>query len=334
MTTRVLVTGAGGFIGHHLVTSLKERGYWVRGVDLKLPEYTDVDADEFEVLDLRRWDNNLAAMRGGIDEVYALAADMGGMGFISAHHAEILHNNALINLHTLEAARLNGVSRYLYSSSACIYPEYLQTEADVKPLREEDAYPAQPQDAYGWEKLITEKLCEYYASDYGMETRIVRFHNIYGPYGTYDGGREKAPAAMARKVAAVKDGGEIEIWGDGEQTRSFCHVDDCVEGIYRLMRSDYGEPLNLGTDQIITINDLARMVIRISGKQDIRLRHIPGPQGVRGRNSDNTRLREVLGWEPSIMLEDGMVPTYEWINARVNGPEEAAWPRPLAAAAG
>ena len=317
MTTRVLVTGAGGFIGHHLVTSLKERGYWVRGVDLKLPEYTDVDADEFEVLDLRRWDNNLAAMRGGIDEVYALAADMGGMGFISAHHAEILHNNALINLHTLEAARLNGVSRYLYSSSACIYPEYLQTEADVKPLREEDAYPAQPQDAYGWEKLITEKLCEYYASDYGMETRIVRFHNIYGPYGTYDGGREKAPAAMARKVANARDGGEIEIWGDGEQTRSFCHVDDCVEGIYRLMRSDYREPLNLGTDQIITINDLARLVIRISGKQDIRLRHIPGPQGVRGRNSDNTLVRSVLGWEPRVSLEEGHERTYRWVDELV-----------------
>lgn len=332
MTTRVLVTGAGGFIGHHLVTYLKARGYWVRGVDLKLPEYTEVDADEFEVLDLRRWDDALKAMRGGIDEVYGLAADMGGMGFISTHHAEILHNNALINLHSLEAARLNGVSRYLYSSSACIYPEYLQTDADVKPLREEDAYPAQPQDAYGWEKLITEKLCEYYTSDYGMETRIVRFHNIYGEYGTYDGGREKAPAAMARKVANVKDGGEIEIWGDGEQTRSFCHVADCVEGIHRLMRSDYREPLNLGTDQIITINDLAKLVIGISGKRDIRLRHVPGPQGVRGRNSDNTRLREVLGWEPRISLEEGMVPTYRWINARVHGEEDPAW-TPLAAVA-
>ena len=298
MPTRVLVTGAGGFIGHHLVTSLKERGYWVRGVDLKLPEYTDVDADEFEVLDLRRWDANLQAMVGGIDEVYALAADMGGMGFISSHHAEILHNNALINLHTLEAARQTGVQRYLYSSSACVYPEYLQTDADVKPLREEDAYPAQPQDAYGWEKLITEKLCEYYASDYGMETRIVRFHNIYGPYGTYDGGREKAPAAMARKVAMVEDGGEIEIWGDGEQTRSFCHVDDCVEGIYRLMRSDYRQPLNLGTDQIITINDLARLVIDISGKRDVRL-------------------RQVLGWEPGIDLEQGLQPTYRWIEEMV-----------------
>ena len=314
---RVLVTGAGGFIGHHLVTYLKERGYWVRGVDLKEPEYTAIDADEFERLDLRRWESCREAMRGGIDQVYALAADMGGMGFISAHHAEILHNNSLINLHTIEAAREAGVQRYLYSSSACIYPEYLQTDANVRPLREEDAYPAQPQDAYGWEKLVTEKLCEYYASDYGMETRIVRFHNIYGPNGTYDGGREKAPAALCRKVAAIDDGGEIEIWGDGEQTRSFCHVEDCVEGIYRLMQSDYRQPLNLGTDRMVTINELAAMVIRISGKRDVRIRHVDGPQGVRGRNSDNSRLRSVLGWEPGIDLEEGLVPTYRWIEAQV-----------------
>jgi GDP-D-mannose 3',5'-epimerase len=328
MAPRVLVTGAGGFIGHHLVTYLKERGYWVRGVDLKEPEYTSIDADEFELLDLRRWDACQAAMRGGIGEVYALAADMGGMGFISSHHAEILHNNALINLHTLEAARQAGVGRYLYSSSACIYPEYLQTDADVTPLREEDAYPAQPQDAYGWEKLITEKLCQYYASDYGMETRIVRFHNIFGPLGTWDGGREKAPAALSRKVAMVEDGGEIEIWGDGEQTRTFCHVDDCVEGIYRLMRSDYGEPLNLGRDEMISINDLARLIIDISGKRDITLRHIDGPQGVRGRNSDNTRLREVLGWEPVIDLRTGMEPTYRWIEQQVKQREGTEWSAP------
>ena len=333
MTTRVLVTGAGGFIGHHLVTYLKQRGYWVRGVDIKYPEYTDVDADEFEILDLRRWDNCLRATKG-IDHVYALAADMGGMGFISSHHAEILHNNALINLHTLEAARENGVSRYLYSSSACIYPEYLQTDADVKPLREEDAYPAQPQDAYGWEKLITEKLCEYYASDYGMETRIVRFHNIYGPNGTWDGGREKAPAALCRKIASVEDGGTIEIWGDGEQTRSFCHIDDCVEGIYRLMQSDYPEPLNLGRDEMISINGLARLILDISGKRDVELRHIEGPQGVRGRNSDNTRLREVLGWEPAIGLREGLEPTYAWIEQQVHAREESRWQEavPLATA--
>ena len=333
MAPRVLVTGAGGFIGHHLVTYLKQRGYWVRGVDLKEPEYTTIDADEFEILDLRRWDACQQAMQGGIDEVYALAADMGGMGFISSHHAEILHNNALINLHTLEAARLAGVGRYLYSSSACIYPEYLQTEADVKPLREEDAYPAQPQDAYGWEKLITEKLCQYYGSDYGMETRIVRFHNIFGPYGTWDGGREKVPAALSRKIAMVDDGGEIEIWGDGEQTRTFCHVDDCVEGIYRLMRSDYREPLNLGRDEIISINDLARLIIELSGKRDIRLRHIDGPQGVRGRNSDNTRLREVLGWEPGIDLRTGLEPTYRWIEQQVRERSSDSWvPKQVAAA--
>lgn len=221
--TKVLITGAGGFIGHHLVTFLKEQGYWVRGVDIKYPEYADTDADEFEILDLRRWPSCLQATRD-VDHVYALAADMGGMGFISANHSQILHNNLLINLHTLEAARINGTKRYFYTSSACVYPEYLQDKADVTPLKEEDAYPAQPQDAYGWEKLIVERLNTHYSEEYDMETRIARFHNIFGPLGTWDGGREKVPAAMCRKVAIAKLTGnsEIEIWGDGEQTRSFC----------------------------------------------------------------------------------------------------------------
>jgi nucleoside-diphosphate-sugar epimerase len=240
------------------------------------------------------------------------------MGFISNHHAEILHNNVLISTHTIEAARQNGVQRYLYTSSACVYPEYLQTSTEVAPLREEDAYPAQPQDAYGWEKLVTERLCLHYAADYGLDTRIVRFHNIFGPLGTWDGGREKAPAAMCRKVAIAKLTGanEIEIWGDGEQTRSFCYIDDCVAGLTRLMESSYREPLNLGQDRLISINALADLVAHAAGVT-IGKRHVPGPQGVRGRNSNNDRLRQVLRWEPQISLEEGIARTYRWIEAQV-----------------
>jgi GDP-D-mannose 3', 5'-epimerase len=312
---RALVTGAGGFIGHHLVKYLKDQGHWVRGVDLKHPEYSDDHSDEFLVRDLRRIDDCLEASQG-IDHVYALAADMGGMGFISSNHGTIIRNNALIDLHTFEAARESGVARLLYSSSACIYPEHLQVDANIRGLREDDAYPAQPQDAYGWEKLFAELVCKYFTGEFGIETRIVRFHNIYGPCGTYDGGREKAPAALCRKVALARDGDAIEVWGDGEQTRSFCYVDDCVEGIYRLMHSDYREPLNLGTERMVTINELAAIITEVAGKT-LTVEHIEGPQGVRGRNSDNSRLREVLGWEPRIDLEEGLAETYRWIEKQL-----------------
>jgi len=309
---RVLVTGAGGFIGHHLTRYLTERGYWVRGVDIKEPEFEPTTAHEFKLLDLRRSESCLEATRD-VDEVYGLAANMGGIGFIENNKAVIIRDNTLINLQSIEAARANGVKRYLYTSSACIYPGYLQKETNVAPLREEDAYPADAEDGYGWEKLYMERVCRHYREDFGLETRIVRFHNIFGPLGTYDGGREKSPAAICRKVALANTEDTIEVWGDGEQTRSYCYIDDCVEGIYRLMQSDYREPLNLGQDRMLSINDLVDIVAGIADKKISKRYDLTKPQGVRGRNSDNTRLRQVLGWEPAISLEAGLKKTYAWI---------------------
>ena len=313
---KILVTGAGGFIGHHLVNFLKQKGFWVRGVDIKAPEFEPTRADEFEFLDLRHLENCLAATRG-IDEVYHLAADMGGIGYITAFHATIAKNNTLINVHMLEAARIQGVHRFLFSSSACVYPQYLQDRPDTQPLQEEDAWPADPEEGYGLEKLYMEKLCQYYREDFGLETRVVRFHNVYGPLGTYEGGREKAPAAICRKIALAKNGDEIEIWGDGQQTRSFLYVDDCIEGIYRIMEAGYPHPLNLGSEERVTINELVDLVAEIAGKQIRKRYDLTKPQGVRGRNSDNTKLRTVLGWAPQTPLREGLVPTYRWIEEQL-----------------
>src|SRR5215213_2839734 len=310
--TKVLVTGAGGFIGHHLTTYLVDRGYYVRGVDIKEPEYEPTAAGEFLLLDLSKADNCLEATEG-MDQVYGLAANMGGIGFIETNKAVIVRDNTLINLNSIEAARINGVKRYLYTSSACIYPGFKQKETDVTPLREEDAYPADAEDGYGWEKLYMERVCRHYTEDFGLDTRVVRFHNIFGPLGTYDGGREKSPAAICRNIANEKAADDIEVWGDGEQTRSYCYIDDCVEGIYRLMNSDHREPINLGQDRMISINELADMTANIAGKSIGKRHNLSAPQGVRGRNSDNDKLREVLQWEPSISLEDGLKITYHWI---------------------
>jgi len=320
---KVLVTGAGGFIGSHLVKFLQEKDYWVRGVDIKLPEFMPSYAHQFLQLDLRVGENCLKATRG-IDKVYNLAANMGGIGFITEVGAEVMHDNILINTFMLEASRQNRVKRYFYSSSACIYPTYRQENPDIQGLKETDAYPADPDNFYGWEKLFTEKMCEGYRRDYGFDTRIARYHNIYGPHGTYKGGREKSPAALCRKVAEAGNPGNIMIWGDGKQTRSFCYIEDCLQGTYKLMESDFTEPLNIGSDRLVTINELAGIIIRISGKKITKSHELNAPQGVRGRNADLSLMNKVLNWEPQVSLEEGLRQTYAWIESKVS--EERAKP--------
>lgn len=314
----ILITGAGGFIGHHLVKRLKKEGHRVVGCDWKYPEFEPTDADIFFNVDLRFKEQveRVFESSGQFDEVYSLAANMGGMGFIENYKAVIMRDSALISINVLEAARKYSAKRFFFSSSACAYNTDLQKDLDNPALSEDMAYPAKAEAGYGWEKLYTEMLCEHFKEDFNLETRIARYHNVYGPLGSWRGGREKAPAAICRKVNLASDNGEMEIWGDGKQTRTFMYIDDCVEGTIRIMRSDYPHPLNLGSDYLISINDLAKLAMTFENKK-LNIKHIPGPLGVRGRSSDNTLISEKLGWAPSISMKDGLKKSYFWIKSEI-----------------
>ncbi len=313
-----VVTGAGGFIGSHFVKFLKKKGYTVRGIDIVKPSFSDSDADEFILADLRDLDQARQSISAA-DELYMFAADMGGIGYISAHHADLMRNNILINSNSLLVAQEQNIPKIFFASSACIYPVEKQLVAELTALKESDAIPANPDSEYGWEKLFTEQLCLAYRKDYGIDVKIARFHNIYGPEGTYNNDRAKSPADICRKVAEAKDGGTVEVWGDGKQSRSYCYIDDCCEGVYRLVHSDVDQPINIGSDELITINDLVTLVSKIA-KKKLKIKHqLDKPQGVRGRNSDNTLIQELLGWAPPTSLKEGFAKTYRWINTQVNG---------------
>jgi len=313
---KALITGAGGFIGGHMVTFLKKQGYWVRGVDIKEHEFKKTDADEFFVLDLRVWENCQKACEG-MSEVYSFAADMGGIGFISFHDVDCLKNNVLINTHMIEASYQGKIKKYFYSSSACAYPTYKQETEVIPGLKESEAYPADPDNEYGWEKIFSERVAKAYQKERGMYTRVARFHNVFGPFGSYKDGKEKAPAAMCRKVAQAQDGGEMEIWGDGKQGRSFLYIDDCLEGVWALMNSNYLDPVNIGSDRLVSINQLADIAMNCADKKLTKKYKLDAPQGVRGRNADLELVRFELGWEPKISLEEGIKRTFEWINSKI-----------------
>jgi nucleoside-diphosphate-sugar epimerase len=315
---KVLVCGAGGFLGSHLINRLKKEGFWVRGVDLKHPEFETTTADEFIIGDLRNQDFCHSIFDTTYLHVYQLAADMGGAGYIftGENDADVMYNSALINLNILDLCRQTKVGKVFYSSSACIYPSHNQQSSVAPVCSEDSAYPANPDSEYGWEKLFSERLYLSFMRNHGLSVRVARFHNVFGPQGTWQGGREKAPAALCRKVAMARDGGEIEIWGDGNQTRSFLYVDECIEGIRRLMEGDWEGPVNIGSEEMISINDFAKLIIAISGKK-INIKHIDGPTGVKGRNSDNRLIAEKLGWQPNYPLIKGAEKTYQWIAEQV-----------------